>query len=357
MPPKLDENCVQLNRGAFTISLDFELIWGTLDLFGPSGFREACEKERLLIERLLDLFVEYEIPATWCILGHLFLKECGCSDGRKHPEIIRPSHSWCKKDWFEHDPCSDEEKAPLYYGRSLVSKIRSCPVEQEIGCHTFSHVIFGDVGCSRATAESELRACVELARNLGIELRSFAFPRNQVGHLDVLHQFGFQCYRGPEPVWHENKVIPDVVRRLNRLWEVLTTTQPPTVLPALTPSGLWNLPGSMIFFPMNGIRRFIPIEWRIKRALKGLQAAAQNNRVFHLWFHPTNLADQTEEMFFGLSRILERASIMRSRGELDICTMTALAITARRTHEHSLGGSAITATNDEDVSTSARIEL
>src|SRR3712207_8281369 len=38
---------------------------------------------------------------------------------------------------------------------------------------SFSHVIFGDPGCSRATAESELAACVRAARALGVALRSF----------------------------------------------------------------------------------------------------------------------------------------------------------------------------------------
>jgi peptidoglycan/xylan/chitin deacetylase (PgdA/CDA1 family) len=355
MSSKID-NGVRLNRGAFTISLDFELIWGTLDLFGPSKFSQACEKERLLIDRLLNLFAEYEIPATWCILGHLFLKECICTARGKHPDIVRPRHAWCQKDWFEHDPCSDEETAPLFYAHSLVKKIRACPIEQEIGCHTFSHVIFGDKGCTRATAESELRACVELARSLGIELRSFAFPRNQVGHLDVLQTYGFHCYRGPEPVWHEKVPIPDLVKRFSRLWEVLTRAQPPTVLPQLTASGLWNIPGSMIYFPMNGMRRFIPVDWRIRRALKGLQAAAQQKRIFHLWFHPTNMADQTEEMFRGLTRILEHASFMRKRGELDICGMTELATAAQRSHERSLGILEVAPTNRKGVSAKTNVE-
>ena len=63
-----------LNRGAFTLSLDFELIWGTLDLFGTKGFRAACLMERQrIVEDLLVLLDEFEIPATWCIVGHLFL--------------------------------------------------------------------------------------------------------------------------------------------------------------------------------------------------------------------------------------------------------------------------------------------
>src|SRR2546422_1688385 len=94
-----------LPRGVFTLSLDFELIWGTLDLFGPERFRRACEVERdLIIDRLLDLFVEFNVPATWCVLGHLMLDRCSTDNGRKHAEIVRPSHRWSRGDWFENDP-------------------------------------------------------------------------------------------------------------------------------------------------------------------------------------------------------------------------------------------------------------
>ncbi len=251
--------------GVFTISLDFELIWGTLDLFGPERFRKACAAERNLIDRLLALFAEFGISATWCTLGHLFLDCCGHDNDGKHPEIVRPRHAWCEGDWFEHDPGGTEETAPLFLGRSLLEKIRACPVSQEIGSHSFSHVIFGDAGCSRETARSEIAECVRLAQEQGIELRSFAFPRNQVGHLDVLKEYGFTCFRGPEPVWYEKRRYPELVKRLARLWELLSIATPPTLLPVESAKGLWNIPGSMIYFPMHGFRRLLPLSWRVKR--------------------------------------------------------------------------------------------
>ena len=154
---------MNFDRGVFTISIDFELIWGTLDKHGPERFRAACELERKeIIDRLLGLFEEFEIPATWCIVGHLFLAECQADNGQKHPEIVRPTHPWMQQDWFAFDPCDSEQHDHLFLGRSLVEKIRACRVAQEIGCHTFSHVIFGDPGCSRATAESELAELLTL---------------------------------------------------------------------------------------------------------------------------------------------------------------------------------------------------
>jgi peptidoglycan/xylan/chitin deacetylase (PgdA/CDA1 family) len=315
------ENTVRLEKGAFTISLDFELIWGTLDLFGPERFRRACEIEReKVIDSLLDLFVEFEVPATWCILGHLFLDKCN----GQHPEIIRTEHEWVKGDWFDHEPCEAENDKSIFSGRSLVEKIKNCPVRQEIGSHSFSHVIFSDNGCSRAAAESELAESVRLAKEMQIEMRSFAFPRNEIGHLDVLKEFGFLCYRGIEPNWYENRRVPEALRRAMRLVDVLRAAEPPTVLPQTTKSGIWNIPGSSIYFPMHGFRKYIPLKLRTLRAFKGLDSAVKNRRIFHLWFHPTNLADETETMIKGLREILQYAANLRGKDKLQFLSMQDL---------------------------------
>ena len=309
-----------LDRGIFTLSLDFELIWGTLDL-GLEGFREACERERSdVVDRLLALLAEFEIPATWCTLGHLFLGECSPRDGRKHPEIVPPTHDWVAN-WFEHDPCGSEESDPIFYGKSLVDRVLACPVPQEIGCHSFSHPIFGDPGCSRETAASELAECVRLAAERGLALRSFAFPRNQVGHLEVLREHGLIAYRGPDEAWYENPRCPRPLKRVGHIVDVLLARRPQVVLPEETLPGLWNVPGSMIYFPMHGLRRHIPPSLRVRRALKGLDAAADKRRIFHLWFHPTNLAFETDVMFAGLRRIFERAAELRGAGDLSILPM------------------------------------
>jgi hypothetical protein len=243
----------------------------------------------------------------------------------KHPEIVPPSHAWVEGDWFGHDPCGSEQTDPVFYGDALVEKIRACPVPQEIGCHSFSHVIFGDEGCSRETAASELAECVRLAVERGIALRSFAFPRNSVGHLDLLRQHGFRCYRGPEPVWYDRVGVPRALKRLGHLADVVAARRPPVVAPVAEPDGLWNIPGSMLYFPMHGQRRYIPLSVRVRRAEKGLERAVRERKIFHLWFHPTNLADETEKMFAGLRGIFARVDELRRAGTLAVASMGALA--------------------------------
>jgi peptidoglycan/xylan/chitin deacetylase (PgdA/CDA1 family) len=307
---------MNLERGVFTISLDFELLWGTRDKYGPGRFERACKIEReQVIDRLLNLLVEFEMQATWCVVGHLMLDHCACENGVKHKEIIPPRHAW-HPDWFAHDPCSDEESSPLYYGRKLIEKIQRCPVQQEIGSHTFSHVIFGDPGCSEETARSELAACVDAAKKIGIEMQSFVFARNSIGYLHLLPEFGFRCYRGREPQQRNQRFL--------RFLTVLAATDPPVVLPEQVEDDLWNLPASMFFFPMHGIRRFVPMHLRVKRATKGLDSAANQKKIFHLWFHPTNLSDHMEIMFQGLREILEHARSLRDRQALDFLPMKSL---------------------------------
>lgn len=316
----------KLEKGIFTISLDFELIWGTVDLFGVEEFREAVELERReVVDRLLELFNEFKIPATWCTVGHLFLDKCEASENKKHAEVVRPQHAWHEADWFTHDPCGDEENAPLFYGKSLVEKIKNNPVKQEIGSHSFSHIILGDKGCSKDAARTDVAECVKVAENFDIKLNSFAFPRDQVGHLDILKEYGFTNYRGAIPKWYEHGENRSIVKRLAHLFDVVTAATPPTVLPEFEENGLINIPGSMIFFPMHGLRKHIPMSLRVKRARKGLDVAAKEKRIFHLWFHPTNMAFEIDKMFDGLREILKYAAELREQGLVETLSMSEIA--------------------------------
>jgi hypothetical protein len=91
----------------------------------------------------------------------------------------------------------------------------------------------------------------------------------------------------------------------------------------------------MIYFPMHGVRRYVPGSRRVTRALKGLEAAVRTKRVFHLWFHPTNLADGLEPMFDGLEQVAAHASALREQGRLEILSMQQLL--ARCEHQSPQG--------------------
>lgn len=314
-----------LPRGVFTLSLDFELVWGSRDLYDPLEplLVQARDTRRIVFERLLGRLQALGMVATWATVGHLFLAEARRVDGVLHPEVVPPAHRWYPRPWFQDVPEGTEAEHPEFYGRRLVRRL--VEAGQEIGSHSFSHPVFGDPGCSRQCADTDLARCVALGRELGLTLRAFVFPRNVVGHLDLVARHGFTCWRGPAPDWYSRPGVPRVAGRLAHLADVARAARPPTVLPERGPHGLWNVPASASFLPSDGVRRVIPVSRRVDRALAGLSDAVDQRRVFHLWLHPINLASHPEPMLAGLCRVLDQAARLRDAGRLDVLGMAQVA--------------------------------
>jgi peptidoglycan/xylan/chitin deacetylase (PgdA/CDA1 family) len=289
-------------KAVFTVSIDFELMWGTADRPYAADFRSLCEVERRqVVVRLLALLEEFDIPATWGVVGQLFLRQPADTS---HPSpIVRQG--------------PDE----LYHCADLVERIQRCKVAQDIGSHTFCHIEMDEAKCSPAAADADIAECARVARQWGIEMRSLIFPRNLVGNLQALKRHGFTCYRGPEPHWYARK--RRMIRRLGHLLEILTARTPPSVT-VKEEGGLWNIPGSMLYTPSHGTRRYLPVWLRVLRARRGLDHAVRRGEIFHLWFHPTDLAGRADAMLYGLRRIFEHAASLRQSGRMEFRSMRDL---------------------------------
>ena len=66
-------------------------------------------------------------------------------------------------------------------------------VKHDIGAHGYYHRKFKYL--TQSEAENELRLISEGFKRFGIVPRSFVFPANAIGHLDLLEKFGYSCYR------------------------------------------------------------------------------------------------------------------------------------------------------------------
>lgn len=313
---------ITLKRGVFILSVDTELAWGSVH--GGSYLRREAlfQQTRPCITRLLKLLEKYHIHATWAIIGHLFLERCQLVNGVKHPEIIRPKYSWFPDDWYLPDPCSSLQEAPLWYGRDIIEQIRNCAVPQEIGCHTFSHVRIGEPGCSRECFASELNACRVEAEKLGLNLQSFVFPRNSIDHLDVLAGAGFLTYRGVTNRWYER--LPGILSRICRRLFYYLPIAPTVVLPQRE-NGLWNLPASFFYPVTYRWQTKIPGQSRVYKVKQGLRQAVNKRRIFHMWFHPFNLASDPDGLLGDLETIFAEVCRYRDAGQLDNLTMGELA--------------------------------
>lgn len=311
-------------RPTFILSLDKELVWGSRDHTSAKDFDRKYPDLRGVVRDLLAMLDEYDIPATWAVVGHLFSASCvRDASGRAHPEIERPHYLWHPDDWFRDDPCSDRSRDPLWYGDDILEWIQKAKTTHDIGSHSYSHLIFGDEGCSTAAAKSDLLACLEAARARGLTLKSFVFPRNREGHHQVLRDSGIIAYRGVDPTWYHK--LPGKIRKMSHFADQALALTPPVSLPVETLPGLWNIPGSMMLLHRGGIRRAIPISVRVAKAKAGLRRAVSEGKIFHLWFHPFNLAHDRAFMFAALRGILAEVARLRDLGALDVRTMTGVA--------------------------------
>ena len=298
----------KFDRPIFIISLDTELIWGIVHTDIDANLLINDEKHcRNAIDSVLNLFEKYNIPATWAVVGHLFLDHCEKEDGIPHRNMPR-----FKDDWYSCDPCTDLKRDPLFYGKDIVEKILSSTVKHEIGYHSFSHVIFSE--CSREVAEAEIKEGMKLAKEFGITFKSFVFPQDKIGHLDVLKENGFKIYRGMIfKRGNMNQRVP--IRKFNGAIDLIIAKP---VEPKLMDK-IWEIPSSMLFsaqFPFT-----ITL---LPRAKIGIYRAMRTNKVFHVWLHPQNLLYQPSLAKY-LDKLLAFISKKRDEGKIEVMTMGELA--------------------------------
>lgn len=328
-----------LERGVFMLSLDTELAWGSVPDGLWRGRSWMFERTRDVSRRLLALCARYDIKATWAVVGHLMLRGCEAQQGVKHPEFLRPTFDWFEGDWLKDDPCADADSAPLWYAPDLIEEILRCSTSQEIGCHGFAHVPAGMEGCTRECFESDLEAAIEAARSWGVELRSYVYPMNSIGHVSALASHGFTAYRGdvPLPRWCSPGRRP--ARRAVRAMQWSLPVGPLTVEPMRT-GGIWNLAASTFYYHRSGVGKLLPIGARVHRAGRGIHEAIRKRSIFHLYLHPFNLTTDPDGLLGGLARIFRVVQKECHSERLDNLTMGECA---RLLDRHKRSGSDQTA--------------
>jgi peptidoglycan/xylan/chitin deacetylase (PgdA/CDA1 family) len=286
--------------GIFTLSLDTEIAWGTDD-HNLSTYAPCFESYPVILRRLISLLDHYHIPVTWAIVGQLLLAE-GTSDA----DSRQPTH------W--------------YHAPYVLDWIVNARTTHEIGTHTYRHIYARHEEVTRAIWEADLAQVAALHQRLGLPLRSIVFPRNQIAYLDSLHQHGIITYRGIEG----NR--PQERRGWRHLLQRSLPLPPPTYpLSSLrTSDSLVNLPASQFLLDYQGVRRWLPTASRVREAEMGLRRAAQDEHLYHLWFHPFNLGTHPH-MFDALEAILQRVAAYRERGTLQVMTMQQAAEQLRST--------------------------
>jgi len=275
-------------KAKLTISIDLELAWGYWDILTPEHLRMAETAERPICAALIDLFDRHEIRATWAIVAALLDEDSAKS---------RPGSTKC---WHAPD---------------IIERLVGARTRHEIGSHSGKHVYFGEITAAQAREDLDYMRAVHRANDL--PHRSFVYPRNVIGHMDLVAQAGLYTFRGPDVGW--GRASGPTARAVNLAHQLLPI--PPSAAFAQKRGPLIDIPGSMLLMGRNGARRFV-LPWVTRAKLRaGLARACRSGGTFHLWFHPSNFYYRTEEQVDTLAWFLEHAADEAGRGRIEIRTI------------------------------------
>jgi hypothetical protein len=284
---------IPLLRGCLCVSIDLELSWG-LSEDATSRDHARCEShERAVCSAVLERLEKYGVPATWAIVGSLI------DERRSFAGRVGPRANW--------------------YAPDIVDRIRACRrVVHEVGTHTYRHAYFDAL--TRAEASEDLERAKEVHVRNGLPFDSLVFPGNRVRHLAAARAHGLRVFRSVER-GGSGSGRQHYVARASRLLSKMTPTPAPVVSPLRHADGLVELPASLLLTARNGLRRLVVPRLFQRKIAVSLACAAREKRVFHLWFHPSNLYFDTCAQLELLDGVLEDAVRLRERGVLDVRTL------------------------------------
>ena len=319
--------------GALVISLDFELHWGMRDHVRTDGpYRRNFLGVREVVPRLLALFEEFGVGATWATVGMLFARSR--EELQRFSPTRRARYADPRLDPYGEPVGDGEADDPFHYAPSLVARIREAP-RQELATHTFSHYYCREPGQDAAAFAADLASAVAIAETWGVPLRSIVFPRNQhePAYDGALRAAGIRCYRGTQAAW---------MHRATRAGETTAAVRAARYADAFVPlsgpcttrwdalvqsSGLVDVPASFFLRPATGDWRD---ELQHRRIHGAMRHAARTGAICHLWWHPHNFGADVDANVAALRRLLERWRELRDATGMESLGMAEVAERALR---------------------------
>ena len=297
------------SHGIFSISLDFELNWGcfeskVLDDSGKLYFTNTRDS----IPKVLSLFSDYKIEATWVAVGMLYNNSTEEWHSNIPSQIPTYQHSARSSyEWFNKQSL-DAEVEKCLFAPSLIKLIQSTP-GMEIGTHTYSHYYCKEGGQTIDQFKADLQKAIEIANAQNIEISSLVFPRNQFNenYLTVCAELGINAVRSnPSPwFWDANKPesLFKKIFRTGDAWLPLNTKSVVDIKSIDANATVMLLPASRLYKPWT------KYEWlnklKMKRIINEMTSAAKNHAYYHLWWHPHNFGYHPAECLQELTIILK----------------------------------------------------
>ncbi len=305
-----------LEKGLFLCSIDTELAWGSAHRdIDPTTYQhwESYGRVRDSVERLLALMDRYDIRATWAFVGRLLIDPRDDAENALYPENPQPARKH-----LVNERTAEPEFLSKWYTPELLQMVQNAGASHEIGTHTFSHAVAGEPGYSKELLQQELTAATKQAEHLGISLKTLIYPKNRTAHTEILADHGISAYR-TVPESRISK-LPPVLRGVAHRVDAYLPVPVDISYPELD-GDTWVLPASYYYRHTGGWARWQSNLVRRAKLRSGLRRAAKNGGLFHIWFHPYDIASDPDRLLKPLEAAFKEVSTLRDKGLLDNLTL------------------------------------
>jgi peptidoglycan/xylan/chitin deacetylase (PgdA/CDA1 family) len=317
------------DKGAFVISLDFELLWGVWDVTTKEKYGNHIKGVKEVIPKLLDLFSNYDLKVTFAIVGFLFAKDK--DELLSFLPAIKPSYSKNKYNVYLQEVNKigqNDRDDPYHFGYSLLELIKEG--EHEIATHTFSHYYCLEEGQTPGDFDTDIKAAIKVAGSKNINLTSLVFPRNQINtdYLAVLKENNIKVFRGNPDSWIYKPRKFSAELPFIRLCRLLDTYLPVsgynTYLVKNNGPLPVNIPASRFLKPYNKKLAWLE-KLKLKRIMNEMTRAAQKKEHYHLWWHPHNFGINIQENMDNLTVLLNHYRSLQHKYDFTNLTMKEAA--------------------------------
>lgn len=298
-----------MNKGVFTLSLDCEGLWGVADHLGASTASINQNSLSEVYTYIEDVLSHHSIKATYAFTT-LFTQDE--ADILKYKDIIK-AYINEQDEWYKYIyNVLQNESLNGWLGREFYLQAKQN--DHEIAWHGFTHHPLGQT-TTKNIVEFEIAESLKIFEKESISVNSLVFPRNDIGHLELLHNAGFNIYRKgviEQSKLHSNKYY--------RVLDELNILKPSQKFKKSKNNPMIGLPAGYFLNWPSGPRQLIPSEVTYKRWDHILRSASRKSAQAHMWFHPHNMIT-APKMRDTFENIIKNVSTKIQNGEIVNLTM------------------------------------
>ena len=290
-----------MNNGAVTFSFDCEGKWGMTDI--STNWDVDLTRDSLLkaYEFILETLRENDISATFAFVG-AFTESREIFIDEVLPGLSSKNYS----NWLNHSKHRILDKTEEgWFMPELLNLVKEYNVH-EIATHGYTHIPFSMLDLK--DVRTELKLIRKWADKNKIECSTLIYPRNIIGHHNLLKEYQIFGYRDlPDTI--SNNRIPKIIKTLIEETWILKKSQ------QLDELDTCKIPGGVFINWRYGFRKFVPSLVSFLKYKSMINDAKIKNQVAHFWVHPHNFitSPSTKTLF---RKLCEEVSIQRKESTL-----------------------------------------